>query len=109
MAKQYPFQEENKSTMINEDAPAYLQGITIPITLPTTGDYSVEYLKKELTAFAEKLIRRPKPQNTSSHISWRDIVISERVKTMTLGPSELSMDTRSDKELLAEALEEKYK
>ena len=60
-------------------------------------------------SLAEKLIRRPKSQNTATHLSWRDIVISERVKSMTLGPSELSKDTRSDKELLAEALEEKYR
>lgn len=43
-----------------------------------------------------------------SHVNWHDIVTSDNVKTMTLGPSLLSTDTRSDKELLAEALEEKY-
>lgn len=39
-----------------------------------------------------------------SHINWRDLGLSDKVKAMSLGPSDLSHDTRSDKELLAEAL-----
>ena len=44
-----------------------------------------------------------------SHINWRNLELSGKVKAMSLGPSEFSHDTRSDKELLLEALEEKYK
>lgn len=109
MAKQYTHQEDDEPTMVNENVIAYPQGVTIPITLPTTGSYSVEYLKKELTDFAIKLLHRSESESTVSHVSWRNIVVSDRVKSMTLGPSELSMDARSDKELLVEALEEKYR
>lgn len=109
MAKQYTYQEDDKPMMVSEDVSAYPQSITIPITLPTIGSYSVEYLKKELTEFAVKLLRRSESESTASHISWRNIAVSDKVKSMTLGPSEISMDDRSDKELLAEALEEKYR
>lgn len=109
MAKQYTYLEENGSTMVSEDISAYPQGVTIPITLPTIGNYSVEYLKKELTNFAVELLHRSAPKSLATHISWREIAISDKVKSMVLGPSELSMDSRSDKELLAEALEEKYR
>lgn len=109
MAKKYTYPEDNEPTMVSEEILAYPQGVTIPITLPTTGSYSVEYLKRELTDFALKLLRRSKPENTATHIGWRNIAISDRVKSMSLGPSKLSTDTRSDKELLAEALEEKYR
>lgn len=109
MVKQYTYLEDNEPTKVSEDVSAYPQSITIPITLPTTGSYSVEYLKKELTDFAVKLLRHSTPHNTSAHISWRSIAVSDRVKSMSLGPSKLSTDTRSDKELLEEALEEKYR
>ena len=105
MAKQHTYQEDDKPMMVSEDVIAYPQGVTIPITLPTTGSYSVEYLKKELTDFAVKLLHRSESESTPTHISWRNIAISDKVKSMTLGPSKLSTDTRSDKELLAEALE----
>lgn len=88
MAKQYTYEEDNAPTMVNDDTSAYPRGITIPITLATMGNCRV---------------------TNTTHINWRDIVVSDRVKSMTLGPSELSMDTRSDKDLLAEALEEKYR
>lgn len=88
MAKQYTYEEDNAPTMVNDDTSVYPRGITIPITLPTMGNCRV---------------------TNATHINWRDIVVSDRVKSMTLGPSELSMDTRSDKDLLAEALEEKYR
>lgn len=109
MAKKYANQDDNEPMMVNDDASVYTQGITIPITLPSTGSYSVESLKKELTEFGMKLLRRSNTKSTTTHASWRDIIVSERVKSMSLGPSDLSLDTRSDKELLAEALEEKYR
>ena len=107
MSKQYTFPED-KPVMVNEDAITYPQGVTIPITLPTTGECSVEYLKNELTEFAMTLIRRATPKQALSHTSWRNLKVSDKVKAMSLGPSCLSADTRSDKELLTEALEQKY-
>lgn len=109
MANEYKYFDNDEPVTVSEDMAAYPQSITIPITLPTTGNYSVEYLKKELTDFAVKLLHRSKPERTASHVNWRDIAVSEKVKSMTLGPSALSKDTRSDKELLSEALEEKYR
>lgn len=108
MAKQYTF-PESEPMKVNEDTTSYPKGVTIPITLPSTGNYSVEYLQTELTEFAMALIQRAKPAQASSHISWRHLKVSEKVKAMTLGPSSLSTDLRSDKELLTEALEEKYR
>lgn len=108
MAKQYTPQD-NEPLMANEDMVAYPQGVTIPITLPTTGDYSVEFLKKELTDFAMSLLRKAKPADMVSRTNWRDIQISDNVKSMTVGVSSLSSDTRTDKELLIEALDEKYR
>lgn len=108
MAKQYTFPESD-SVMVNEDIMAYPQGVTIPINLPTTGNYSVEYLKKELTEFAMKLLHNSMLTHKESHINWHEIAITDKVSSMSLGPSALSSDTRTDKELLSEALEEKYK
>lgn len=108
MAKQYTPQD-NEPLMANEDMVAYPQGVTIPITLPTTGSYSVEFLKKELTDFAMSLLRKAKPAEVTTHNNWRDIKISDKVKSMTVGVSSLSTDPRTDKELLIEALEEKYR
>ena len=51
--------------MVKEDATLYPHGITIPVDLPTTGGYSVEYLKRELTDFAMKLLRRPAEKQAS--------------------------------------------
>lgn len=47
--------------------------------------------------------------NELTHTKWRNITVSDKIKAMTLGPSSLSTDTRNDKELLLEALEEKYR
>lgn len=108
MAKQYTSPIEDP-TMVKEDAMPYPHGVTIPIDLPTTGDYSVEYLKKELTNFAMKLLYRSEKEKIRSGVNWRKMTISDRVRSMTLGQSSLSGDTRTDKELLEEALGQKYK
>lgn len=109
MTEQYTY-PNNDAVMASEDIAIYPQGVTIPINLPSIGDYSVEFLKKELTDFAMNLLRRSasKP-SAATHINWRDMELTDKVKSMSLGPSALSCDTRTDKELLAEALEEKYK
>lgn len=43
MAEQYEVHETDP-TMVKEDTTPYAQGVTIPVDLPTTGGYSVEYL-----------------------------------------------------------------
>lgn len=108
MAEQYTF-KETETPMVNDESTAYSSGVTIPISLPSTGNYTVEDLKRELTDFAMKLLQRKAPASTTHRSKWREIAVSDKVKAMTLGPSELSRDTRSDKELLANALDEKYK
>lgn len=108
MVKQYQIPESD-SVVVNEDSMVYPQGVTISINLPTTGNHSVEYLKKELTDFAMKLLNNSKPVQNESRTTWRDIAITDKVKAMSLGSSALSTDTRTDKELLVDALEEKYK
>lgn len=108
MAKQYTLPEE-EPMVVSESVVAYSHGVTIPINLPTTGGYSVEFLKKTLTDFAMKLLSNPSNAVAETHMNWHDITISDKVKSMTLGQSGMSEDTRSDKELLAEALEEKYR
>lgn len=108
MLQHYTYPEQ-ESPVVNEDMMACPQGVTIPVHLPTTGGYSIEFLKQEMTRFAMDILRCPKSEKNASHVSWRDIAISNKVKAMSLGPSVMSEDYRSDKELLAEALEEKYR
>ena len=52
---------------------------------------------------------KAKPADVVSRTNWRDIQISDNVKSMTVGVSSLSSDPRTDKELLIEALDEKYR
>lgn len=49
------------------------------------------------------------PAHSTSRINWRNITVSSNVKAMSLGHSDLSNDISDYKELLAEALEEKYR
>lgn len=74
MAKQYKV-PETEPMMVKEDATPYPHGITIPVDLPTTGGYSVEYLKRELTDFAMKLLRRP-TEKQASHTDKQKSVVS---------------------------------
>ena len=89
--------------------PAINYGITIPVTVPTTGGYTIEALKQELTEFAKKLVST---QNVTKekvqHISWRTMPISDKVKKMSLGKSVLSTDIRTTKQILEESLQEEY-
>lgn len=92
--------KENDPLTLNEDLATYPQGVTIPVNLPSMGKYSVEDLRKKLTDFGMRLLHQQKPSHIVSHINWRNITISDNIKSMTLGPSNLSSDTRSDEELL---------
>lgn len=89
--------------------PATNYGVTIPVTVPTMGGYTLETLSHELTEFAKKLVFT---QNTAienvQHTSWRTMQISDRVKKMSLGKSFLSTDKRTTKQILEESLQEKY-
>ena len=107
MAKQYTTQE-NEPLMANEDAVAYPQGVTIPITLPTTGDYSVEFLKKELTDFAMRLLHRAKPaesirteEHTAPAVKKHSAWVQSMAKFRHLDP----MDS---KEALIGSLDERF-
>lgn len=86
MAKKYTYPEDNEPTMVSEEVLAYPQGVTIPITLPTTGSYSVEYLKRELTDFALKLLRKPKQEESVC----KKIRVSERIKALSAVPASSS-------------------
>lgn len=92
MTKQYSNQEESNPTMVSEDVSAYPQGITIPITLPTTGNYSVEYLKKELTDFALKLLHRP----AKDKAICKKVHVSERIKALSAVPASSSSGDYKD-------------
>lgn len=94
--------EEVHSQMVAE--PAFEYNITIPVTVPTMGGYTLEELTRELTEIARRLVMQDKEKT-----DWRNIQISNKVKKMSLGQSALSTDLRSDKEILNDALEEKYK
>lgn len=85
MAEQYEVHETDPM-MVKEDATPYPHGITIPVDLPTTGGYSVEYLKKELTDFAMKLLRRPTAKQVS-HTDKQKSVVSVIPKNMRHGYS----------------------
>lgn len=104
--KKYEIPEEDVM-MATEPTPDY--GITIPVTVPTMGGYSLEALRHELTEFARKLVLT---QNVATepprHTSWRTMPISDRVKKMSLGKSDLSADSRTTKQLLEESLQKKY-
>ena len=98
---------EKDATMVSESAPNY--GITIPVTIPTMGGYTLEALRHELTEFAKKLVfSQSVTTEKSQHSSWRTMPISEKVKKMSLGRSNLSTDNRTTKQLLEESLREKY-
>lgn len=98
---------ENDAIMVGE--PSINYGITIPVTVPTMGGYTIEALKHELTEFARKLVVT---QNVTAekvqHTSWRMMPISDKIKKMSLGKSSLSTDNRTIKQLLEESLQEKY-
>ena len=104
--KKYEISEDD-ALMVEEAATNY--GITIPVTVPTMGGYTLEALRDELTEFARKLVfaqdvTAEKVQNTS----WKTMPISDKVKKMSLGKSSLSIDNRTTKQLLEESLQEKY-
>lgn len=80
----------NDDMMVAESAPDY--GITIPVTVPSTGGYSVEYLKKELTNFALKLLH-PQTQEKAKN---NRIHISERIKALSAVPASSSMGDYKD-------------
>ena len=85
---------------VNEDVTAYSQGVTIPIHLPSTGDFSVEYLKKELTDFAMKLLHSTAPTRKvkKEHSAW----VQSMAKFRTLPP----MDS---KQAMLDSLDERFR
>lgn len=107
MAEQYTYQKDD-SAMVNEDAMTYPQGVTIPITLPSTGGYSVDLLKKELTDFAMKLLHRSTTAqaeqtaaastNVKEHSQW----VQSMAKFRRLEPTD-------SKEAILESLDERYR
>lgn len=104
--KKYDMSEDD-AMMVEEPVPNY--GITIPVTVPTMGGYTLEALKHELTVFARKLVFTQKTTNESvQHTSWRTMPISDKVKKMSLGKSDLSADNRTVKQMLEDSLKEKY-
>lgn len=66
-------------------------------------------LNQWMTAQMSAILKNFANARPTKQANWRTIAVSDKVKAMTLGPSSLSTDDRTDKELLAEALEEKYK
>ena len=83
--------------------------ITIPVNVPTTGDYSLEHLTHLLTQYAVKLVSLKKDNAVPAvKKSWRNREISPEIKSISLGKSALSESSLTDKELLEQALEEKY-
>lgn len=99
MAEEYKHQEI-ESMMVNEDVMAYPQGVTIPIHLPSTGEYSVEYLKKELTDFAMKLLQHVSPvasKTAKKHTPW----VQEMAKYRCLPPVD-------GKQAMLDSLDERF-
>lgn len=104
--KKYDISEDD-AMMVSEPTPNY--GITIPVTVPTMGGYTLDALKRELTEFAKKLVFTQKTTKESiQHTSWRTMPISDKVKKMSLGKSGLSTDGRTVKQMLEDSLKEKY-
>lgn len=98
---------QDEAVMVAEPSANY--GITIPVTVPTMGGYTLEALNQELTEFTRKLVfSHDVAAEKAQHISWRTMPISDKVKTMSLGKSSLSTDNRTTKQLLEESLQEKY-
>lgn len=95
-----PKHQEIASMMLNEDVMVYPQGVTIPIHLPSTGEYSVEYLKKELTDFAMKLLHNVSPvtsRTTKEHTPW----VQEMAKYRCLPPVD-------GKQAMLDSLDERF-
>lgn len=104
--KKYDIPEEE---LLAVAEPTANYGITIPVTVPTMGSYTLEALKQELTEFARKLVSaQPTPTTGTPKAGWRTMPISDNVRKMSLGKSDLSTDSRSAKELLETSLQEKY-
>ena len=96
--KKYDISEDD-AMMVSEPTPNY--GITIPVTVPTMGGYTLEALKHELTAFTRKLVfTKTVTKENVQHTSWRTMPISDKVKKMSLGKSGLSTDGRTVKQIL---------
>ena len=93
MAKQYTHQEDDEQMMVREDILAYPQGVTIPITLPTTGSYTVEDLKRELTDFALRLLHKPTSTTTTlKSLSQLDPSIQELCGICHVAENDLNGD-----------------
>lgn len=54
-------EKDSAQTIVAESTQSY--GITIPVTIPSLGGYSLDYLTKELTDFAMRLTRTDKKEN----------------------------------------------
>lgn len=69
--KKYEIPEDDVM-MAAEPAPDY--GITIPVTVPTIGEYTLEALRHELTEFARKLVfAHNVATEKARHASWRSM------------------------------------
>lgn len=55
---------ETKPTQSVHDDSEFAYQVTIPVTVPSIGDYSIEGLKQELTAFALNLIHKKSESKT---------------------------------------------
>lgn len=90
------------------EEPTANYGITISITVPSMGGYTFESLKHELTEFARKLVSNQVAAENIKKSSWKTMSISDKVKKMSLGKSNLSTDNRTTKQLLEKSLQEKF-
>ncbi len=100
---------KDETDAVSEPIADYGTAITIPVSVPTMGGYTVESLRQELTEYALKLVKRAEKNETKQpKVDWRNLKISDNVMTMSLGKCGLSADSRSDKEILADFKSEKF-
>lgn len=85
--------EEAVDQMVN-DSSAIEYGITIPVTIPSIGGYTIESLKRELTEFAMRLVMQPKTtQSEGKHYSQR-LLHLKALSHKSITPEDVKTDER---------------
>lgn len=80
--KRYDIQDKQQQ-FVNEPTAEY--GVTISVTIPTTGKYTVEALSRKLTEFALKLVKQNEDPKSSMSMEELDSKISRGEESIRNG------------------------
>ena len=89
---------DEDSQMAAETSATY--GITIPVTIPSLGNYSVEKLSSELTKFAMRLVKQDEDKDCSMSMDELDAKIQRGVEDYKHGRVIRKLQTESSEDFL---------